>query len=81
MLKTTSAQLAGMRRAVEARNALWNEQVWTFLVATCLLQRVSPDMERKEVIQLEETWKDRLHTRHPSGLNAGGRVQGQVPGA
>ena len=35
-----------------------------------ILQRVSPDMEPNEVIQLESSWKDRLHTRQPFGLNA-----------
>jgi hypothetical protein len=34
-----------------------------------ILQRVSPDMDRDDVIRLEETWKDRLHTRSPHGLN------------
>lgn len=34
-----------------------------------ILQRVSPDMEAAEVIQLESTWKNRLHTRTPFGLN------------
>lgn len=34
-----------------------------------ILQRVSPDMEPSNVIRLEATWKDRLHTRQPSGLN------------
>ena len=34
-----------------------------------ILQRVSPDMERDDVIRLEATWKDRLHTRKPHGLN------------
>ena len=34
-----------------------------------ILQRVSPDMLAKEVIQIESTWKERLHTRHPFGLN------------
>jgi hypothetical protein len=34
-----------------------------------ILQRVSPDMDKGDVIRLESTWKDRLHTRHPSGLN------------
>jgi len=28
-----------------------------------ILQRVSPDMEPDEIIRLESTWKDRLHTR------------------
>lgn len=34
-----------------------------------ILQRVSPDMPPEEVIRLEATWKDRLHTRAPVGLN------------
>ena len=34
-----------------------------------ILQRVSPDMEAADVIRLETTWKDRLHTRSPLGLN------------
>lgn len=34
-----------------------------------ILQRVSPDMEPKDVIELEGTWKKRLHTRQPYGLN------------
>ena len=34
-----------------------------------ILQRVSPDMETDEVIRIENTWKQRLHTRHPFGLN------------
>ncbi len=34
-----------------------------------ILQRVSPDMVPEEVIQLESSWKDRLHTRAPYGLN------------
>jgi hypothetical protein len=34
-----------------------------------ILQRVSPDMDTDEIIQLESTWKDRLHTRTPYGLN------------
>jgi hypothetical protein len=33
-----------------------------------ILQRVSPDMEADEVIKLESTWKERLHTRQPFGL-------------
>jgi hypothetical protein len=28
-----------------------------------ILQRVSPDMESAEIIRLESSWKDRLHTR------------------
>jgi hypothetical protein len=34
-----------------------------------ILQRVSPDMDAADVIRLEATWKDRLHTRAPFGLN------------
>lgn len=34
-----------------------------------ILQRVSPDMEPAEVIQLEASWKARLHTPAPYGLN------------
>ena len=34
-----------------------------------ILQRVSPDMEPGDVIQLESSWKQRLHTREPYGLN------------
>jgi hypothetical protein len=34
-----------------------------------ILERVSPDMEPSEIIRLESTWKDRLHTRAPEGLN------------
>jgi hypothetical protein len=34
-----------------------------------ILERVKPDMDEADVVQLESTWKDRLHTRHPSGLN------------
>lgn len=34
-----------------------------------ILQRVSPDLDAEEVIRLEATWKDRLHTRAPVGLN------------
>jgi hypothetical protein len=34
-----------------------------------ILQRVSPDMEASDVIQLENSWKQRLHTRQPYGLN------------
>ena len=33
-----------------------------------ILQRVSPDMERRDVIRLESSWKQRLHTRK-YGLN------------
>lgn len=33
-----------------------------------ILQRVSPDMDASEIIQLEGTWKERLHTR-THGLN------------
>lgn len=34
-----------------------------------ILQRVSPDMGAADVIRLESTWKERLHTRQPHGLN------------
>ncbi len=34
-----------------------------------ILQRVSPDMETGDVIRLETSWKVRLHTRDPLGLN------------
>jgi hypothetical protein len=34
-----------------------------------ILQRVSPDMEVHDVIRLESSWKQRLHTRKPHGLN------------
>lgn len=34
-----------------------------------ILQRVSPDMEARDVIHLESSWKERLHTRKPFGLN------------
>ena len=32
-------------------------------------ERVSPDMSEGDVIRLEATWKERLHTRSPHGLN------------
>ena len=34
-----------------------------------ILQRVSPDMDAGDVIRVENTWKERLHTRAPNGLN------------
>ena len=34
-----------------------------------ILQRVSPDMNASDVIRLESSWKERLHTRQPFGLN------------
>lgn len=34
-----------------------------------ILERVSPDMEASDVIELETTWKNRLRTRSPLGLN------------
>lgn len=34
-----------------------------------ILERVSPDMEAADVIRLESTWKERLHSRIPEGLN------------
>jgi hypothetical protein len=34
-----------------------------------ILQRVSPDLDANNVVRLEGSWKRRLHTRHPHGLN------------
>lgn len=34
-----------------------------------ILQRVSPESAPDDVIRLEGSWKRRLHTRHPEGLN------------
>ena len=34
-----------------------------------ILERVSPDMNSTEIIQLENSWKRRLHTKSPLGLN------------
>lgn len=34
-----------------------------------ILQRVSPDMEPRNIIRIEGSWKERLHTRAPYGLN------------
>jgi hypothetical protein len=34
-----------------------------------ILPRVAPDMDMKDVIRVEDTWKKRLHTRAPDGLN------------
>jgi len=34
-----------------------------------ILQRVSPDMDQSDILQLETSWKQRLHTRKPYGLN------------
>jgi len=34
-----------------------------------ILQRLSPDLADADVIRIEATWKDRLHTRAPAGLN------------
>lgn len=34
-----------------------------------ILQRVSPDMDARDLIQIENSWKKRLHTRSPEGLN------------
>lgn len=35
-----------------------------------ILERVSPDMSSAEIQDLERSWKERLHTRQPHGLNA-----------
>jgi hypothetical protein len=34
-----------------------------------ILELVSPNLEADEVIRLESSWKERLHTRQPFGLN------------
>lgn len=34
-----------------------------------ILERVSPDMKSSEINEIESSWKERLHTRHPFGLN------------
>ncbi len=34
-----------------------------------ILQRLSPDMDAQDVVNLESSWKDQLHTRAPNGLN------------
>lgn len=34
-----------------------------------ILQRVSPDMVAGDIIKIENSWKERLHTREPYGLN------------
>ncbi|MBD9469487.1 GIY-YIG nuclease family protein [Pseudoxanthomonas sp. PXM01] len=34
-----------------------------------ILQRVSPDTEMPDVVAVESSWKERLHTRAPNGLN------------
>jgi hypothetical protein len=34
-----------------------------------ILQRLSPDTDPADVIRVENTWKERLHTRAPHGLN------------
>ncbi|WIJ25780.1 GIY-YIG nuclease family protein [Devosia sp. RR2S18] len=34
-----------------------------------VLQRLSPDLPETEVVQIESSWKKRLHTRAPFGLN------------
>lgn len=34
-----------------------------------ILERVSPDMDAADVVAIENLWKQRLHTRAPSGLN------------
>lgn len=34
-----------------------------------ILERVSPDVSSDEVIALENSWKERLNTRQPTGLN------------
>jgi hypothetical protein len=34
-----------------------------------ILQRVAPDMDARDIINLESSWKRRLHSRAPYGLN------------
>ena len=34
-----------------------------------ILQRVSPDMIQADIVAIENSWKERLHTRTPFGLN------------
>lgn len=34
-----------------------------------ILERVSPDMDGDDIIHIESTWKERLHTRTPFGFN------------
>lgn len=34
-----------------------------------ILERLSPDLDDASVIRIESTWKERLHTRQPWGLN------------
>jgi hypothetical protein len=34
-----------------------------------ILQRLGPDLDAESVIAIEKSWKIRLHTRQPEGLN------------
>jgi hypothetical protein len=34
-----------------------------------ILQRVSPDIDARDLFKIENSWKKRLHTRSPQGLN------------
>jgi len=45
------------------------EQAHECLLAVSVLERLSPDMGATNVIRLESSWKERLHTRAPNGLN------------
>jgi hypothetical protein len=49
-------------------NALLRKRTPTDFSFT-ILERVSPDLTPTEVIRLEASWKQRLHTRQPYGLN------------
>jgi type I restriction enzyme, R subunit len=55
-------------RAVVAQDQI-RTVIRTFRDRLSILQRVSPDMDAADVIRLESSWKLRLQTRHPLGLN------------
>jgi len=48
---------------------VWLRRVDPAHLRFTILQRVSPDLDPDEVLPLEASWKHRLHTRYPSGLN------------
>lgn len=49
------------------RSSGWVERI-VGIKPTLDVQRVSPDMEATDIIRLESSWKDRLHTRE-FGMN------------